>query len=166
MDELAYRIRAAELEDEPRLKQAIGTTLTHPDGKRPGYRAATQRDELLVLEQFDRRQREWKISGFVEYHVRVDDALTIKDTGSTGAAPHAAIIKHLLSELFRSAKPRAATTKVRSDAAEWVELLESIPGFYLEGKEYRRPHYYFIWRWSPEVAAQATRGLRSVRQRR
>lgn len=165
-EELAYRIRAAEPADEPQLKAAIGSTLAHPEGKgrRAGYRAAAQRGELLVLEQSDPRTGEWKISGFVEYHVRVDDTLTIKDAGSASERPHAAVFKHLLNELLRSAAPQAATVKVRSDATEWLELLLSIPGFYVEGKEYRRPHYYAILRWSPELAARAAR--RPARGRR
>lgn len=165
MEELAYRMRAAEPEDEARLKQAIGSTMAHPDGKgkRESYRPAAERGELLVLEQYDRRDRAWKIVGFVEYHVRVDDTLTIKDAGSIGQTPHAGVIKHLIAELLRSAKPRGATTKVRSDASEWIELFDAIPGFYLEGKEYRRPHYFLIWRWSPELAAREARPRRGRR---
>lgn len=159
MQELAYRIRAAEMGDEPPLKSSIGATLSNPEGKgrRSGYRAAIQRGEVLVLEQHDRRTGQWVVSGFVDYHVRVDDTLTIKDAGSAGDAPRAAIVKHLLAELLRSAAPKAATVKLRVDAAEWTEILTSIPGFHLEGKEYRRPHYYAILEWSPELAAQATR---------
>jgi hypothetical protein len=68
VEELAYRIRAAETGDEPHLKAAIGVTLGSPDGKgrRSGYRAAIQRGELLVLEQYNRRSAEWQICGFVE----------------------------------------------------------------------------------------------------
>ncbi|MBI4491886.1 MAG: hypothetical protein HY690_03730 [Chloroflexi bacterium] len=157
MDELAYRMRAAEPGDEPQLKQAIGITMARPDGKRTAYRAAAQRGEVLVLEQYDTREHRWNIVGFVEYHVRVDDTVTIKDAGSIGETPHSAIIKHLFNEALGSAGAREATAKVRSDATAWNELLGSIPGFYQEGKEYSRPHYYLIWRWSPELAAQQAR---------
>lgn len=161
MRELAYRIRASEPEDEPHLRWAIGVTMAHPEGKRKrfSFRAAAERGELLVLEQHHLREGEWQLSGFVEYHVRVDDTLTIKDAGSVGATPHGAIIKQLLAELLRSAAPQAATLKLRSDASAWNELLESTPGFYVEGTEYRRPHYYLVWRWSPELALRESRRL-------
>lgn len=167
MEELAYRIRAAEPPDEAQLRQVIGATLSHPDGKgkRTSYRSAAQRGELLVLEQYEPREHDWKITGFVEYHVRVDDTVTIKDAGSSGDTPRAAVVKHLVAELLRSAGAKGATTKVRSDAAAWNELLGSIAGFFLEGKEYRRPHYYLIWQWSPQLARSQSRPSRGERRR-
>lgn len=159
MEDLAYRIRTAEPEDDAELRRSIGVTISHPDGKgrRASFRSAIQRGEVLVLEHYETREHAWTIVGFVEYHVRVDDNVTIKDAGSSGDSPRAAVIKQLVAELLRSSAARGAMAKVRSDASEWNELLGSIPGFLLEGKEYRRPHYYAIWEWSPERARQESR---------
>ncbi len=162
MDELAFRIRSAEPEDLKPLQAAMKVSLAHPDGRtRSGsLRTAQQRDELLLLERSDPREKAWVLGGFVEWHMRVDDTLTLRDVGSVGEAPHAGIVKHLLSELLRSLSPLAATAVVRRDSEVWNEILDSIPGFFVEGPpEYRRPHYYNVWKWSPELARQAQRQL-------
>jgi hypothetical protein len=49
---------------------------------------------------------------------------------------------------------------VRRDAEVWNEILRTIPGFYPEGSEYRRPHWYTIWKWSPERAREMERATR------
>ncbi|MDP8925080.1 MAG: hypothetical protein M3O34_19720, partial [Chloroflexota bacterium] len=63
--------------------------------------------------------------------------------------------------LLRSLAPVSATAVVRRDAEVWSQILASIPGFFVDGPpEYRRPHYYNIWKWSPELAREARRGGR------
>ena len=163
MDELAYRIRSAEPDDLPPIRSTITVSLAHPEGRGRGtsLRTALQRGELLLLERYDTREKDWLIGGFVEFHMRVDDTLTIRDLGTLGESPHAGVAKHLLSELFSQLSPASATCVVRRDAEPWNEILASIPGFEVDGPpEYRRPHYYNIWKWSPELAREAQRGAR------
>lgn len=160
---LAFRIRAAEPDDLVALRAAINVSLSHPEGRSrsASLRTAQQRNELLLLERYDAREKSWIIGGFIEWHMRVDDTLTLRDVGSVGETPHAGIIKHLVDELLRSLSPVAATCVVRRDADVWNDILATIPGFFVEGPpEYRRPHYYNIWKWSPELARQAQRGGR------
>jgi hypothetical protein len=168
MDELAYRIRPAEPEDLPALA-SVRLSLAHPEGRGRGSipRTAQQRGELLLLERYDSREKSWVLGGFAEWHMRVDDTLTLRDVGSVGDAPHAGIVKHLIDELLRSLSPQGATCVVRRDADAWNEILDSIPGFYVDGPpEYRRPHYYNVWKWSPELAResrqQSRRGARGA----
>src|SRR5205807_3690006 len=80
---LAYRVRTAEANDATALRDAIGTTLAHPDnqGRRESYRGAASRGDILVLERFDRASHDWQVAGFVECHLRVDDNLSIHDVG-------------------------------------------------------------------------------------
>jgi hypothetical protein len=59
----------------------------------------------------------------------------------------------------------AASLKVREDAAAWREIIDGTPGFEVEGREYRRPHYYVIYRWSRAVAQQQGRTLPRGRRR-
>jgi hypothetical protein len=163
MDELAYRIRSAEPDDLPQIRNTITVSLAHPEGRGRGtsLRTALQRGELLLLERYDTREKDWLIGGFVEFHMRVDDTLTIRDLGTLGESPHAGVAKHLMSELFSQLSPASATCVVRRDAEPWNEILASIPGFEVDGPaEYRRPHYYNIWKWSPELAREAQRGAR------
>jgi len=163
MDELAYRIRPAEQDDLPTIRSTITVSLAHPEGRGRGtsLRTALQRGELLLLERYDTREKTWVIGGFVEFHMRVDDTLTIRDFGTTGETPHAGVAKHLIGELFSQLSPQRATCVVRRDAEVWNEMLASIPGFEVDGPpEYRRPHYYNIWKWSPELAREAQRGVR------
>ena len=168
MAELAFRIRSAEPADLAALA-AIRVSLAHPDGRTrsSGLRTALQRGELMVLERSDPREGGWVIEGFVEWHLRVDDTLTLRDVGSVGEVPHAGIVKHLIGELLRSLSPAGATCVVRRDAAVWNEILAGIPGFFVDGPpEYRRPHYYNIWKWSPELARRAARESRRGRRQR
>ena len=154
--------------DVAALRTQVRATLTHPDGRgrREGYRAAAERGELLLLVHHDPRERERRIDGFVEFHMRVDDVLVLRDAGSVGDTPHPAIIKHLIGELLRSLSPVSAVAKMRRDAAVWNELLASIPGFELAGSEYRRPHWINVWEWSRERAARADSRLRGGGRRR
>jgi hypothetical protein len=156
---LGYEFVPASTEDVALLRKLVRVTLTHPDGggRREGLRAAAERGELLLLVHEDPRERTRQVDGFVEFHMRVDDVLVLRDAGSVGETPHPAIIKHLIGELLRSLAPVAAVAKVRRDATVWNELLNSIPGFQLDGSEYRRPYWINVWEWSRERAARAGR---------
>src|SRR5437764_4348579 len=163
MDELAYRMRAAEPDDLAAIRSTITVSLAHPEGRGRGtsLRTALQRNELLLLERYDAREKDWVIGGYVEWHMRVDDTLTLRDVGTVGETPHAGVAKHLIGELLSQLSPVSATSVVRRDADAWNEILASIPGFFVDGPpEYRRPHYYNIWKWSPELARQSQRGGR------
>jgi hypothetical protein len=167
MQESGYRIRAAEPSDVPQLRESIVRTLAHPtgDGKRTSYKGAAERGELMLLERYNPREKTWRIEGFVEYHLRVDDTLTIRDVGSSSDPPNPAAVKFLLLDLLRTVQPVSATVKVRQDAAAWNEILQNTPGWSQEGREYRRPHYIIIWRWSREAAERALRGAPRGRRR-
>ena len=69
---LAYRVRTAEVDDAAALREAIGSTLAHPDhqGRRESYRGAAARGDILVLERYDRPAHDWQLAGFVECHMR------------------------------------------------------------------------------------------------
>src|SRR5207302_8693366 len=133
---------------------AIHTTLAHPDrqGRRESYRGAASRGDILVLEHFDRPAQQWQVAGFIECHLRVDDNLSIHDVGTTGDAPQTGVVRYLLDQAFNAFRPVESRVKIRRDATQWLEIFRGIPGFYLEGEEYRRPHYWTIWRWDRERA--------------
>jgi hypothetical protein len=166
MEELAFRIRRAEAGDAKVLRSIQKTTLTHPDGhgRSESFRSAIDRGELLLLERYDTREKNWTVGGFVDYHMRVDDSVTIRDIGTAGPRLHAGIVRHLLEELLRSAAPSSAGLKVREDAEAWNEVLGGTPGFELVGREYRRPHWYSVWEWTRQ-RARLERG-RSARRGR
>jgi hypothetical protein len=159
---LAYRVRSAEASDAKPLRDAIGSTLAHPDhqGRRESYSGAASRGDILVLERYDRPAHDWQIAGFVECHMRVDDNLSIRDVGTAGDEPQTAVIRYLLDQAFNSYKPDAAQVKIRRDATAWLDIFRTIPGFYLDGEEYRRPHYWTIWLWDRQHAADAQRPVR------
>ena len=159
---LAYRVRTAEANDATPLRDAIGTTLAHPDhqGRRESYRGAASRGDILILERYDRAAHDWQVAGFVECHMRVDDNLSIRDVGTTGDEPQTGVVRYLLDQAFNSFKPVEAQVKIRRDANNWQDIFRAIPGFYLEGEEYRRPHYWTIWRWDRERAREAERQAR------
>jgi hypothetical protein len=168
---LAYRVRTAEPGDARKLREAIGATLAHPDhqGRRESYTGAASRGDILVLERYDRPSHEWQVAGFVECHMRVDDTLSIRDVGTTGDEPQTGMVRYLLDQAFDSFKPVEAQVKIRRDARAWLDIFRAIPGFYLEGEEYRRPHYWTIWRWNAARAreeAQAATGTRPAAQQR
>ncbi len=168
LSELAFRIRSAEPEDLNALAE-IRVSLAHPEARTRGSgpRTALQRGELMVLERSDPREKAWVIGGFIEWHMRVDDTMTLRDVGSVGNVPHTGIVKHLIGEVLRSLAPVAATSVVRRDAEVWNQVLAEIAGFFIDGPpEYRRPHYYNIWKWAPELARQAARESRRDRGRR
>ncbi|HLZ31681.1 MAG TPA: hypothetical protein VKV73_30535 [Chloroflexota bacterium] len=154
---LAYRVRTAEVDDAAALREAIGSTLAHPDhqGRRESYRGAAARGDILVLERYDRPAQAWGLAGFVECHMRVDDNLSIRDIGTTGTEPQTGVVRYLLDQAFNSFRPAGSQVKIRRDASDWLEIFQAIPGFYLEGEEYRRPHYWTIWRWDRQHAKEA-----------
>src|SRR3984893_13780187 len=156
---LAYRVRTAEVEDAAALREAIGSTLAHPDhqGRRESYQGAAARGDILVLERYDRQAQHWQLAGFVECHMRVDDNLSIRDVGTTGDEPQTGVVRYLLDQAFNSYRPAGSQVKIRRDATDWLEIFEAIPGFYLEGEEYRRPHYWTISRWDRQHAKEAER---------
>jgi hypothetical protein len=156
---LAYRVRTAEAADAATLRDAIGTTLAHPDqqGRRESYSGAASRGDILVLERYDRATHDWQVAGFVECHMRVDDNLSIRDIGTAGDEPQTGVVRYLLDQAFNSFRPAGSQVKIRRDASFWLEIFRSIPGFYVEGEEYRRPHYWTIWRWDRERAREAER---------
>src|SRR5579859_3106625 len=163
---LAYRVRTAEVDDAAALREAIGSTLAHPDhqGRRESYRGAAARGDILVLERYDRPAQAWGLAGFVECHMRVDDNLSIRDIGTTGTEPQTGVVRYLLDQAFNSFRPAGSQVKIRRDASMWLEIFQAIPGFYLEGEEYRRPHYWTIWRWDRQRAKEAEQAQRPAPQ--
>jgi hypothetical protein len=153
---LAYRVRTAEASDAAALRDAIGTTLAHPDhqGRRESYRGAASRGDILILEHFDRSAHDWQVAGFIECHMRVDDNLSIHDIGTTGDDPPTGVVRYLLEQAFNSFRPVESQVKIRRDATAWLDIFRNIPGFHLEGEEYRRPHYWTIWRWDRQQARE------------
>src|SRR5207244_1519273 len=78
------------------------------------------------------------------------------DIGTTGDdEPQTGVVRYLLDQAFGSFRPVGAQVKIRRDARSWLDIFSAIPGFYLEGGEYRRPHYWTIWRWGRQRARAA-----------
>src|SRR5262249_48346995 len=123
-------------------------------GHRESYTGAANRGDILLLERFDRTSHDWRVAGFIECHLRVDDNLSIHDVGTTGDTPQTGVVRYLLDQAFNSFRPAESQVKIRRDATQWLEIFRSIPGFYLEGEEYRRPHYWTIWRWDRQHARE------------
>lgn len=164
---LAYRVRTAEANDAAALRDAIGSTLAHPDhqGRRESYRGAASRGDILILERFDRTSHDWQVAGFIECHLRVDDNLSIHDIGTTGDEPQTGVVRYLLEQAFNSFRPAESQIKIRRDATTWLEIFRNIPGFHFEGEEYRRPHYWTIWSWNRERAREDEARARQPAQR-
>jgi hypothetical protein len=167
---LAYRVRTAQTGDAKALREAIGSTLAHPDhqGRRESYSGAASRGDILVLERYDRQAHDWQVAGFVECHMRVDDNLSIRDVGTAGDEPQTGMVRYMLDQAFDSFRPVEAQVKIRRDAGVWLDIFRSVPGFHLEGEEYRRPHYWTIWRWDRQSAREASQPPRqqALQQRR
>src|ERR1700674_5050931 len=121
---LASRVRTAEVDAAAALRDAIGSTLAHPDhqGRRESYRGAAARGDILVLEHYDRAAHDWQVAGFVECHMRVDDNLSIRDVGTTGDEPQTGVVRYLLDQAFNSFRPIEAQVKIRRDAAVWLDI--------------------------------------------
>jgi hypothetical protein len=164
---LAYRVRTAEASDAAALREAITATLAHPDqqGRRESYRGAATRGDILILERFDRTLHDWQVAGFIECHLRVDDSLSIHDIGTTGDGPQIGVVRYLLDQAFNSFRPVESQVKIRRDASTWLEIFRGIPGFHLEGEEYRRPHYWTIWSWDRDRARADERAAQQVQSR-
>jgi hypothetical protein len=158
---LAYRVRTAEASDAAALREAITATLAHPDqtSRRESYRGAASSGDILILERFDRTIHEWQVAGFIECHMRVDDNLSIRDIGTTGDGPQIGVVRYLLDQAFNAFRPSESQVKIRRDASVWLEIFRGIPGFHLEGEEYRRPHYWTIWHWDREQARADERAV-------
>jgi hypothetical protein len=156
---LAYRVRTAEAADATALRESIRTTLAHPDqgGHRESYKGAASRGDILVLERFERPTQQWHVAGFIECHLRVDDNLSIHDIGTATEEPQTGVVRYLLDQAFNSFRPKESQVKIRRDAAIWLDIFRGIPGFHLEGEEYRRPHYWTIWSWDRERAREDER---------
>ncbi len=107
MEELAIRFRRAEPDDAGGLRTAPKITLSHPDvrGRPETFLGAIDRGRLLLLERYDRRSKDWAIGGFVDYHMRVDDRLTIRDVGIIGDSVHAASRAIFLTSYFARPRP-------------------------------------------------------------
>ncbi len=167
MQELPYRIRVAEPDDVAALRETIVRTLAHPDGqgRRVSYKGAAERGELMLLERHTPRDKSWRVEGFIDYHLRVDDTLTIRDIGSSTDPLNPAAIKQMLHYVLRTPRLVSATVKARQDATAWNEILADTPGFEEEGREYRRPHYIIIWRWTRESEARDQRTAGRGRRR-
>lgn len=161
MMDVGFSIRSATPDDQTELRKHVEITLSHPEGgaRPPSLKSSIEREEVLVLEYFDPRERVNRIGGFIEFRLRVDDTITIHEIGTEPGASHVAIAKHLISSLLDSVRPLAATVKVRRDAEGWNEILTTVPGFEIEGPpEYSRKHYYNVWEWRRErVAARPNR---------
>jgi hypothetical protein len=154
MEELAFRFRQAEADDARRLRALPRRTMARPDGqsRSESFKSAIERGELLLLERYGAREHTWSIAGFVDYHLRVDDALTIRDIGTIGDSVHTGIVRQLLNELLAAAAPVTASVKLRRDAEEWNAIFATTPGFELAGHEFRRPHWYSVWDWTRDRA--------------
>lgn len=160
MMESPYRIRPADLADSDQIRRTMKFTLANPEGRavRKSYGDAAQRNEVLVLERYDNKERVWHVSAFVEWHTRIDGSMTIRDAGSAGEAPQTGIIKRLIREMLRLQAPTGATVKLRADQPLWNGIFEELPGFRPEGKEFSRPYWRNIWTWTrgAEQARPAT----------
>ena len=125
-EELSYRMRPATMEDMAALRQLGASTLSHPDGKgrKEAHRGAAQRGEVLLLERYDSRARDWRVAAFVDWHIRVDDVLTIRDAGTDGDAPHSGMISGF--DPVRREIARIALTKLVADGRIHPQRIEEV----------------------------------------
>lgn len=167
MTEAGVYIRSATNEDAKEIRDNIRHTLASPDtrGPRRRYEEATARNELLVMERYEPRERAMKVVGFVEWHTRVDGTATLRDAGTTGDEPQPVVMKRLLREMLRLVSPTSMQVKVREDLHIWNQIFADVPGFQLEGREYSRPYWKNIWTWS-RAAAESVRREPPPRRRR
>lgn len=147
METATQRIRIANMDDCARISEAIVSTLARPDGKgrRGSHSDGVVRNEVLVIERFDRRAQAWKLLGFLEWHTRLDGTVTIRDAGTAGEVPDASVVKALIRELIMSQSPSVLRLKVREDQQAWNQIFAELPGFAREGREYVRPYWRVIW---------------------
>ena len=159
MEEAGVQFRMATLADSDQVRQGIHFTLANPEGRpqRKRYEDSIERRELMVLTRFDNREHVSRIAGFIEWHTRVDGAVTIRDLGTIGDAPQPGTLRVLIRELVHLLGPPLATVKVREDQPLWLEAFRETPGFVPEGREYSRPYWRQIWNWKPEDERLAMR---------
>ncbi len=167
MEEAGYQLRLAVPSDVEKIRRQIRFTLANPEGKvqRKQYGDAVSRHEVLVVAHRDPREGAEEIDGFLEWHMKVDGAITIRDAGTIGEEPHLGILRRLLRELLHMFEPPSASVKVRADLTLWNEVFQQVPGFVLVGREYSRPYWRNIWEWTRENERAALRPS-SVRRRR
>ena len=167
MEEAGYQLRLAVPSDVDRIRQGIRFSLANPEGKaqRKQYADAVLRLEVLVVAHHDAREQTDTVEGFLEWHTKVDGAITIRDAGTTGDEPHQGTLRQLIRELLHMFDPPSASVKVRSDLPTWNELFQLVPGFLPVGREYSRPYWRNIWEWTPENERAATR-MSGLRRRR
>jgi hypothetical protein len=146
-----YQLRVATEADCDRIYASIGNSLARPKGKTPrkSYVDAARRGELLMLERWDPREQAWHLAGMLEWYTRVDGTVTIKDAGTYGEQPDAAVVKRLVRELIALQAPTELRAKTKDEQKEWARIFAELPGFVLEGKEYSRPHWVYVWSWAP-----------------
>jgi hypothetical protein len=162
MDEVGIQLRVATPDDVSQIKQSIRVSLANPEGRpqRKRYQDAADRRELMVLARFDPKDRVDHVLGFIEWHSRVDNGVTIRDMGVVGDDPQPATLRRLLRELLSLLSPPMATVKLREDLTLWNTVFEETPGFVLEGREYSRPYWRRIYTWTEEderISLQASR---------
>jgi hypothetical protein len=167
MEEAGYQLRLAVPSDVDKIRRDIRYTLANPEGKlqRKRYEDAVQRHEILVVAHSEPREQKDEITGFLEWHSKVDGAITIRDAGTMGTEPHLGTLRRLLRELLQMFEPPVASVKVRADLPAWNEVFQQVPGFLLNGKEYSRPYWRNIWEWTRENERLAQR-LTGGRRRR
>lgn len=153
MEEAIYNIRMAVPEDLEQIKANIRRTMANPEGKalRKGFKDAIERREVLVLERLAPKEKVGKVSAFIEWYTKVDGTVTIRDIGTVGEEPNEGTAKRLIRELLHLIAPPEAHVKLRADLTAWNNIFQDLPGFQLEGREYSRPHWKAIWRWTPEA---------------
>jgi hypothetical protein len=167
MEEAGYQLRLAVPSDVDKIRRDIRFTLANPEGKaqRKQYGDAVERNEVLVVAHRDSREQTDEIAGFLEWHTKVDGAITIRDAGTTGDEPHLGTLRRLIRELLSMFDPPSASVKVRADLTAWNEVFQQVPGFLPTGREYSRPYWRNIWEWTRENERLATR-MAGVRRRR
>ncbi len=146
-----YELRLAAETDCDHIYASIGNSLARPKGKTPrkSYVDAARRGELLMLERWDPKESDWHLAGMLEWYTRVDGVVTIKDAGTYGEQPDAAVVKRLVRELISLQSPTELRAKTKDEQKDWMRIFVELPGFALEGKEYSRPNWVYIWSWIP-----------------
>ena len=121
MDEVGIQLRVATPGDVSQIKQGVRVSLANPEGRpqRKSYQDAADRRELMVLVRFEPRDRAEHVLGFIEWHSRVDNGVTIRDMGVVGEDPQPATLRRLLRELLSLLSPPMATVKLREDLQPW-----------------------------------------------
>lgn len=159
MEQAGYQLRLAVPSDVEKIRRDIRITLANPEGKpqRKRYEDAVQRHEILVLAHYDPREHADEITGFLEWHTKVDGSITIRDAGTIGDEPHLGTLRRLIRELLDMFDPPSASVKVRADQTVWNAVFQQIPGFVPVGREYSRPYWRNIWEWTRENEREALR---------